>query len=468
MLYKILIILCFTCISMQNGFAQDPPLTAKPHDNPADQVISKANRFILATYDWTDAFNNIQDVFSQAELNILRNHMPEIEKMLQAALKYPESVWAAKFAQNFHVQTVMPQLRTRLFDPKAVYGWEGPDYSKLISYLDDAQFKDAPVYIEAMEAIAGKPIYQIVTPNATELAAINNLAANYASEFYFWAIWIKIKLQINTQAAPNISSTTNKLLPQIVLPAMVLVPAGTFNMGTTQADWDKLVANDFFISQTLEETPQHLVTHNKSFAISQYEISFAEFDACVDAGGCSYRPDDAGWGRGKHPVINVSWNDANQYVRWLSQQTGDKYRLPTEAEWEYAARAGTTGNYSVSEPLSFTKANYGASTYDTDSNGKPQYMTNTMPIDSFSPNPWGLYNVHGNVWEWTADCVTQNYAQAPNQGNIPVSTGNCQNRILRGGSWFSKSEDVRSASRYSLASEQRMIDVGFRIVKELD
>ena len=181
-------------------------------------------------------------------------------------------------------------------------------------------------------------------------------------------------------------------------PEMVVVPAGSFTMGSPASEkgrWD-------------DEGPRHRVTIGYSLAVGVYEVTFAEWDACVRAGACGrYRPDDEGWGRGGRPVINVSWEDAREYVRWLSRETGAPYRLLSEAEWEYVARAGTeTARYwGDSESGQCLNANGD----DDDVNCTDGYA-NTAPVGSFQPNTFGLYDVLGNVWEWTEDCWNRNYS----------------------------------------------------------
>ena len=157
--------------------------------------------------------------------------------------------------------------------------------------------------------------------------------------------------------------------------------------------------------RTPREGPQHRVTFARPFAVGKFAVTFDEWDACVADGGCNgYKPKDEGWGRDKRPVINVNWDDAQAYVAWLSRKTGKTYRLLSEAEREYVTRAGTTTPFWCGPSISTSQANYdGNHTYGSGSKG--EYRQKTMPVDSFQPNPWGLYQVHGNVWEWTEDCL---------------------------------------------------------------
>jgi formylglycine-generating enzyme required for sulfatase activity len=208
-------------------------------------------------------------------------------------------------------------------------------------------------------------------------------------------------------------------------PEMVLIPPGRFMSGIAGS--------------------QRQQTIGQVFAVGKYEVTFAEWDACVADGGCAgYRPDDQGWGRGRQPVINVSWNDAKQYVRWLSQKTDNSYRLLTEAEWEYAARAGTATMYPWGDALGSGNANC---------NGCGSQWDNKQaaPVGSFRANAFGLHDMNGNVCEWTEDCVNDN----------------CGVRVIRGGSWFYDPLSVRTAYRSGDGVNARDFDDGFRVARAL-
>lgn len=233
-------------------------------------------------------------------------------------------------------------------------------------------------------------------------------------------------------------------------PEMVVVPAGSFMMGTSPGDK----------YQWKNESPRHRVTIPRPFAVGKYEVTFAEWDACVTAGGCGgHRPNDRGWGRGRSPVIDVSWKDAQAYVRWLSRKAGKQYRLLSEAEWEYAARAGTTTPFHFGRTISTSQANYAGS-----ANGV--YRRKTVPVGSFPANAFGLHDVHGNVWEWVADCWNKSYRGAPTDGSAWTS-GNCAIRVLRGGSWSSFPRNLRSANRLKLRAGVRFKSFGFRVARTL-
>ena len=220
-------------------------------------------------------------------------------------------------------------------------------------------------------------------------------------------------------------------------PKMVVVPAGAFRMGSPSSEADR---NE-------DESPQHRVTIPAAFAVGKYEVTFAEWDACVSAGGCGgYRPADRGWGRGQRPAINVSWRDAKAYVAWLSDKTGEQYRLLSEAEWEYAARAGTTGPFHFGSTISTDQANYnGNHTYG--SGRKGVYRKKTVPVGSFPANAFGLHDMHGNAREWVEDCWHGSYASAPRDGSAWTSGCDGGQRVLRGGSWSNGPWYLRSADR---------------------
>ena len=226
-------------------------------------------------------------------------------------------------------------------------------------------------------------------------------------------------------------------------PVMRVVPKGQFRMGapaTEEGSEDN-------------ERPQHQVTIPRDIAIGKFELTFAEWDACVAGGGCrAHKPDDRGWGRGKRPVINVNWDDAQDYVAWLSNRTLKTYRLLSEAEWEYAARAGTTTAYSFGPTISDKQANFGGRV------GK------TTPVGSFPANDFGLHDMHGNMWEWTQDCWNDTYQGAPADGR-PWTTGDCSRRVLRGGSWDYIPRDLRSASRGWNNPSYRGNIIGFRVAR---
>jgi formylglycine-generating enzyme required for sulfatase activity len=233
-------------------------------------------------------------------------------------------------------------------------------------------------------------------------------------------------------------------------PVMMVVPAGSFMMGSPAGEPDRFSNED----------PQHKVTIASQFAVGRYELRFDEWDACIADGGCNgYKPPDQGWGREDRPAINVSWVDAHAYVSWLAKKTGKPYRLLTEAEYEYATRAGTQTAYPWGDAI--RKDNANCAGCGSQWNGKE-----TAPVGSFAANGFGLYDMVGNVWEWTQDCYHGSYNGAPTDGSAWTS-GDCYLRVLRGGSWRNTPRGLRSALRDWLASDSRLDLHGFRVGRTL-
>lgn len=247
-----------------------------------------------------------------------------------------------------------------------------------------------------------------------------------------------------------------------VCPEMVVIPPGTFTMGSRESE----------PGREADEGPQHLVTIARPFAAGKYEVTFDEFDACVREGGCSHDPGDSGWGRGRRPAVNVSWQDAKQYVAWLSRKTGKAYRLLTEAEWEYAARAGTTTAFSYGNTISLKQANYfsaGAQAAGPAGSFEEKFFDlkpegKTVPVGSYAPNAFGMHDTHGNVWEWVEDCWNWSYAGAPADGSAWTS-GQCAFRVMRGGAWPDAAQHLRSADRAYSFPSQRFSSLGLRVAR---
>jgi len=260
-------------------------------------------------------------------------------------------------------------------------------------------------------------------------------------------------------------------------PEMVVVPAGTFMMGSPESErapiQAALVAYAIVPGGSTSpplstESPQHNVTVARPFAVGRFQVTFNEWDACVTDGGCNgYRPSDQGWGRNRRPVINVNWDDAKAYVAWLSHKTGKIYRLLSEAEWEYMARAGTTTPFWWGASFSTSQANYdGTRTYGGQSTGDNRQKTLPVDTPSFSPNPWGLYQVHGNSYDWVEDCYHEGYNGAPSDGSA-WATGACKAHVVRGGAWSSAPWILRSAYRGFFATNFRSSNHGFRVARTL-
>ena len=232
-------------------------------------------------------------------------------------------------------------------------------------------------------------------------------------------------------------------------PAMIVIPASGFWMGSPENE-----------AERKNRERRHWVKIEQPFAIGQYAVTFDEYDLfCVAQH--RVKPQDEGWGRGNRPVINVSWVDALDYAEWLSMQTSRKYRLPTEAEWEYAARAGTKTVFWWGNEISLDQANYGGNYIDfVGFNGI--YREKTVPVDEFRPNPWGLYQVHGNVWEWTGSRYDENYCGAE---TLSVNKATGGYLAVRGGSWGYQPSAGRSAFRFWASPTDWDYDLSFRLAQ---
>ena len=233
---------------------------------------------------------------------------------------------------------------------------------------------------------------------------------------------------------------------------MVLISAGEFDIGSASGE---------VMGPKSDKGSVHTVKIAKPFAIGRCEVTFDDYDAFVEQTG-RRPPDDEGWGRGKRPVVNVDWEDARAYAQWLSEETASKYRLPTEAEWEYVAKAGTTTAYWWGDDAGKNNANCQGCGSQWDS-------TQTAPAGSFAANPFGLHDTAGNVWEWVQDCWHDNYDNAPIDGTAweEANDGDCGRRVIRGGSWGFSPGGLRSATRGGLYSVGRTGIIGFRLAQDL-
>ncbi|MDX1593324.1 MAG: SUMF1/EgtB/PvdO family nonheme iron enzyme, partial [Gammaproteobacteria bacterium] len=240
---------------------------------------------------------------------------------------------------------------------------------------------------------------------------------------------------------PPLSTYSDTLTSGIAGPEMVRLPGGTFVMGSTTGGPD--------------EQPPHEVTV-APFSIGTQEVSFAQYDRFARATDRE-RPADQ-WGRGSQPVVNVSWHDAVAYTEWLSEETGENYRLPTEAEWEYAARGGATGNFWWAE---YDDKAYAICTGCDFRNPNPD---RPVSVEKMPENPYKLHNAAGNVHEWVADCYVAGYANAPTDGS--ARTGRCRERVIRGGSYLSQKSQVRPAARSHMLAEAMQFDIGFRVARD--
>ena len=231
-------------------------------------------------------------------------------------------------------------------------------------------------------------------------------------------------------------------------PEMIVVPDGSFMMGSPPTEKGH---ND-------GEGPQQQITFAKPFAVSRFPVTFADWDACSTVGGCPPIT-DSGYGRGNKPIANVNWDEAKQYVAWLARVTGQPYRLPTDAEWEYAARAGTTTAYPWGDEIGKGNANCSGC-------GSKWDKKETSPVGSFKPNDWGLFDMHGNVFHWVQDCHAESLDKIPADGSAAAEAEACR-RGVRGGSWDMDPVMLRSANRGGNTTNAKYFDLSFRIARTI-
>lgn len=229
-------------------------------------------------------------------------------------------------------------------------------------------------------------------------------------------------------------------------PELVLVPAGQFSMG------------DLNGRGRANEQPVHNVKIITDFAVGKFEVTYENWRACIRDDGCEFLPSDYGWGRGRVSIVGISWNDTRSYLDWITRKTGKKYRLLSESEWEYVARAGSNSEFHWGDEIGYDNAN-------CENCGK-RWWDRVAPVGSFSPNHWGLFDVHGNAAEWVEDCWNDSYDGAPLDGSAWLS-GNCNMRVLRGGAWRTSVKSVRLSSRNPAKSEERSSTYGFRVARDL-
>lgn len=457
-------------------------------ENPDASIISHFGTLISSKEKELGTRDSFNQQFSLAKSSYEQGRLMEgIAKVEQALLIDPENEDAQKLLRvmQFEREQKIEELKQEIFDAlarddlpgskKALEKLNGFEVSAAEVEADIADLEQrlaaadmltltvqttpadaavrilniGPAYHPGMKLQPGNYKVEVSKPGYTQHVSMFEL--KQGQEMY------AVELEINPPATISDTQVSEPPTPTstaFVEPEMVKIPGGSFQMGCVTG-----------LGCRNDEYPAHEV-QVASFELGKYEVTFSEWDNCVDDGGCKQRLEDKGWGRGKRPAINVSWNDAQEYVQWLSQKTGKKYRLPNEAEWEYAARAGTTGQYSFSGKITVDKANYdGNFMFD----GSPEgiFREKTTTVGSFPANPWGLHDMHGNVWEWTEDCLHENYEGAPNIAQAWTTNGDCSKRGLRGGSWNSAPGNLRSGNRGWFLPARRYFIDGFRVARTL-
>ncbi len=264
--------------------------------------------------------------------------------------------------------------------------------------------------------------------------------------FYLACFAVALALSAPVRAADVPSAPFRTFQDCATCPELVTVPRGSFIMGSTDGVRKK-------------EQPAHRVTISHRFALGRYEVTFDEWDACYADGGCSNPAFDRDWGRGKLPVINVTYADTQEYFAWISRKTGETYRLPSEAEWEYAARAGARTGYWWGDKMIDGWANCRGC-------GTEWSGVKTAPVGSFQPSPWGLYDMHGNVLEFVADCWHDSHVGAPEDGTARAD-GPCTSKVVKGGAWYYLSNLSRAATRFRNDNRVYSYFIGFRVLREI-
>lgn len=238
-------------------------------------------------------------------------------------------------------------------------------------------------------------------------------------------------------------------------PEMIIIPKGRFVMGSPKGE----------TGHVHDEEPQIEVTVPR-FALARFETSWDEWDVCVAAGKCADGNDDQGWGKGRRPISTIDLKDTQDYLAFLNETGNGVYRLPTESEWEYSARAGTKTPFSFGKTISTDQANYdGNGAYDSGVKGLVRGQT--VEVGTFPANPFGLFDMNGNVWEWVQDCYVNTLSSTPTDGTAYLFE-DCSNVVVRGGSYDFYPRAARSSIRHYMGPEDQEIDLGFRVARRLD
>ena len=319
--------------------------------------------------------------------------------------------------------------------------FDGPEMQPLRAFIGRSR-KAAQMRSLRTQALVGALVAAIVVT----LAAWRN--QEWLSELRYWSANVRghtLAAEVEYSLKPG-----DAFRECADCPTVVVVPAGDFQLGSP-SDVNKQSIED------QREGPQHEVVIANPFAVGRFALTFEEWDACAAHGDCDTHIYDSGWARSRQPATDVNWDNARSYVAWLSRMTGKPYRLLSEAEYEYAARAGTTTTYSFGDD----SAMLGEYAWFLDNSGHRAH-----PVGEKKPNAFGLYDMHGNVEQWVEDCWHESYYGAPRDGSAWTS-GDCTLRVVRGGSWLDNSYGVRSASRYGGSADFRKDTRGFRVARTL-
>lgn len=410
----------------------------------ADRAIASRLEQRLRDEGWS--------VFMDVQTHVGKRWHKEIERELHAA-RAVVVLWSARSRESDfvleeaeyerHKEILFPAFIERVEFP---YGFGRIQAADLIGWAGDT---DHPSLAELLESLEENLNSRETTPGTGDVIHAD-------------AVVTSKRLQPAARVLASGQTFRDRLTSGADGPFMVVIPAGRFLMGSMADEPERLNW----------EGPQHDVRIAAPFAMGVFAVTFENYDRCCDDTKLG-KPEDQGWGRGRRPVINVSWEEARDYCAWLTEQTGRNYRLPSEAEWEYACRAGTAAPFHFGARITTEKANFnGNHTYNGSAEGS--YRKMTLPVGSFPPNAFGLYDMHGNVWEWCEDAWHDSYTGAPTNGSaweggkVGLLAGLLGakakgSRVLRGGSWYFAPRYCRAASRYGYPLGLRGRYVGFRV-----
>ena len=380
-------------------------------------------------------------VFMDVQTHVGKRWHKEIEKELHAA-RAVVVLWSARSRESdFVLEEAEYGRRMEILFPAFIervefpYGFGRIQTAELVGWAGDA---DHPGLAELLQSVKEHLNSREATPGSGDVLHAGAVVTSN-----------RVQPAPARNLAPG-QTFRDRLKTGADGPLMVVISAGRFWMGSPADEPER----------SKDEGPQHEVRIAAPLAMGVYAVIFEDYDIFCESSKCG-KPEDRGWGRGKRPVINVSWEDAQAYCAWLSEQTGRYYRLPSEAEWEYACRAGTVTPFHFGPRITTEQANFDGK-YTYNGSAKGEYRAQTVPVGSFSPNAFGLYDMHGNVWEWCEDTWHESYKGAPSDGSA-WRRGEKESRVVRGGSWGYYPRGCRAAGRGSPPPVGRSYYVGFRV-----
>ncbi|MCW8925347.1 MAG: bifunctional serine/threonine-protein kinase/formylglycine-generating enzyme family protein [Xanthomonadales bacterium] len=448
-----------------------PPYRPLPEELERWQAALEADTLLAYRRFMEDFPESMYLEQAQTQLDILdeanwqelsaEDSIPAYEDYLEL---FPDGIHQAQALQRIDAieRDAARQKRERLERERLDnLAWQTAIDERTLASLD-TYISDFPAGLHIEEANRVRRLLQAQADDDKAFDAARNLNTLDAYQAYVDAFPKGANVTAALQRMDDLTLRPGKTFRDCaVCPAMIVVPSGTYWQGSDESSELALAV----------EKPRRMVTIGKPFAVGIHEITMAEWDACFEAGGCTSSPTDNGWGRGDRPVIMVSWTDAGEYLQWLNDKAGQHYRLPSESEWEYVARAGEEGDWpggAESRICEFGNI-AGAETgfrwqHETCNDG---LALGTAPAGSFRANAFGLYDTTGNVSEWTADCMNLSYLDAPVDGSA-WGRGICSSHMTRGGSWITGSREIRLPARFNLKNGDRNDFTGFRVVREIE